>query len=1337
MPERNWGQIRSGATFESLATTLVFFEDSGAALFGRRGKDGGQDARSSDGKRVFQAKYHQDGSASKAIADAKKEAAKIAKYRSSGHSREPQWRGVTHWRLVINAAFNPTDRQTWDNKVVPLFSDQGLIADYWEQANLDALLDKHPEVDRAYFQNATRSFLSLPEVTEMLPLQEPFLQRDALGPFVGRDAEGQKIRSFLASNHLFLVVYGAGGVGKTRFVVEAGEQVAGEGSWQVLWANVASMEASGTWFEGIVPERPTLLIVDEPESDRILHVLAEQLRSRFGRTSQWKIAITVRSPKDPVLKFLFRSRMKPSVDKLPVSPLPHGDAESMCKHLMASGPLAGNREDWKRSTAKELAKGFSCYPVWLTLAVHALEKSDDLAQVPQSAADLAEDYLSEVVERQSDYSPETVTALLRSVALVGTLNREDDTVVQLVAEEAELNDLESARKAMARLVERRALAQRGGRNRFVEVKPNVVRDHLLRNWLSVDVGFGPDAIQASNDAESLAQKVLEEALRGSLSAVGTAILKSLARTELVLRLSAQPVDLLSTFVKGVLPKVSAANPSTRIAIAETFVELAAFRPDDTVELSQKLRESPCTTERIAGLFGEREVGRDDVLLELAWPVFHAAFGAQTAEVRERVLTELCKLAEVEACIEGRPSQGLPNDGKRAKDLIGRALEGGPQFWSDFEDAASVVGTRLLEQTAERSPSRSRRQVLKALLEPAMSVERWQTWSEDYTFHIQTSTILPGHPAWATREALKGKVKILLEDDATPPDSRAALWPLFAEAHRSVNQCHGRGPQDAQTRMRQEMLEDLSWAHSVLSRRTSHLGEMSAARDLWHWHVQFERDVELLKAAQKLESLYESNDLAAEFKFLLSRDEWEARGDRARQKANELAGGGREGIEAFLERARAFFDNEQELYQAFNVAWHLGAGADESPGVQEFVRNALADAEVSPRTNFAAIAVNGWVSERRKTGSPAATTLAAELVQGCGSPRQRINLLVRLYGQLPRPKDLGDPSDDEYRFVRSQEQLFVDAARGPSFVACVGWGIEFDWKNLKAILERVLDVVPGDEMFAALDTLVDALLWAVQDRATEELPDDLGVWMLDQLIRIPDVDKLGGNLEWHIGEVLKRVGLAPLTWLPGALERRRLLEADHGHGDVQALSHHMRLSRFVMSIDQTAAITPDVEDSVGKLLEFVSDAGSVGYYLHGVLRDVDPHGRVVPELVARRFAESDDQDMRWRLARIGGAFTIGSAGWRTIAKSVLARAAAAGTPEERSSLYASLTERGPRSWSGTPGEVPAIFTAAVESARKRLEAEADDVFRPFWKWRLAAAEAELRDQEEHAKEERGE
>ncbi|HBK61444.1 MAG TPA: hypothetical protein DDZ84_11735 [Firmicutes bacterium] len=87
MRDRNWGAITDGVTFEALVARLVFFEDPKAMLFERLGRDGGQDMRSSDGTCVFQAKHHQSPSAAKAIADAKREASKIAAYRQPGHER--------------------------------------------------------------------------------------------------------------------------------------------------------------------------------------------------------------------------------------------------------------------------------------------------------------------------------------------------------------------------------------------------------------------------------------------------------------------------------------------------------------------------------------------------------------------------------------------------------------------------------------------------------------------------------------------------------------------------------------------------------------------------------------------------------------------------------------------------------------------------------------------------------------------------------------------------------------------------------------------------------------------------------------------------------------------------------------------------------------------------------------------------------------------------------------------------------------------------------------------------------------------------------------------------
>ncbi len=52
-------------------------------------------------------------------------------------------------------------------------------------------------------------------------------------------------------------------------------------------------------------------------------------------------------------------------------------------------------------------------------------------------------------------------------------------------------------------------------------------------------------------------------------------------------------------------------------------------------------------------------------------------------------------------------------------------------------------------------------------------------------------------------------------------------------------------------------------------------------------------------------------------------------------------------------------------------------------------------------------------------------------------------------------------------------------------------------------------------------------------------------------------------------------------------------------------------------------------------------------------------------------------------------------------------------------------------------MPVIFLSAVEAAKNALDSETDAEFRPFWEWRLAVAEADLREEEERSKEERGE
>ncbi|MBI2484926.1 hypothetical protein HYW18_02135 [Candidatus Uhrbacteria bacterium] len=379
--------------------------------------------------------------------------------------------------------------------------------------------------------------------------------------------------------------------------------------------------------------------------------------------------------------------------------------------------------------------------------LHALHAS------PETADGLANVYLREVVEQQTELPAEQVNTLLRWVALLGTVNREDDSQVQLLAENAGLPGIPAARAAIASLVRRRALSERGARNRLVELKPDVLRDHVLRTWLFVDVGDSAASLQPSEAAEALLTGVLEASLSGNLSVAGRAVLVSLARSERILRLAGRRVGLLERFAFELRAGIERCSASQRVKIGELLELVAEFRPLDCVELCRCLRTLSVRTESVEWLFGERNIGLDDVVLTLAWPLFYAAMGATAADDPDRILQELCSVAEEEFSIASRRARGLPNDGKRAKDLIGRTLAGGPGFWSDFEGSATRLGVCLVEDVAREAPTPARASVLSALLVPATSLERQHTWSEGFSFHIQTTLSGPDSPARRYRQGV--------------------------------------------------------------------------------------------------------------------------------------------------------------------------------------------------------------------------------------------------------------------------------------------------------------------------------------------------------------------------------------------------------------------------------------------------------------------------------------------------------------------------------------------------------------------------------------------------------
>jgi hypothetical protein len=318
-----------------------------------------------------------------------------------------------------------------------------------------------------------------------------------------------------------------------------------------------------------------------------------------------------------------------------------------------------------------------------------------------------------------------------------------------------------------------------------------------------------------------------------------------------------------------------------------------------------------------------------------------------------------------------------------------------------------------------------------------------------------------------------------------------------------------------------------------------------------------------------------------------------------------------------------------------------------------------------------------------------------------------------------------------------KRLFLQCDAAPAFVDAIARTVTYDWSGLRALLEDVLKTVAAPQRPAAIRALFEGVNAAAHRPGHVTLPTGLGVWLLDQLVALPDLGDLGGTSEWYLDDTLKIVGRAPLSWLPGALAARAELERKREDGSAfYAIGYHFRLSTYVQSIAPENVADAANVGALRALLDLVADNGTVGYHLPEILRDVDPQGLMVPAMVVARLglATNDEDARRW--SRVGGAYAVGSAPWRAIAVATV-KYARRTTVEAKRSLFATLAERGIRSFSGKPGEVPPVFVAAVAGARSALEAETDPELRPFWEWRLAGAEAELREEEERAKEERGE
>jgi len=1313
MPALNWGMISDGGVFESLMHAILYAEDPSTILFGRPGRDAGQDARSSDGAVVYQAKYRQGIIMDGAVDLALEELVKIKNYRQSAHANHPHWRDARIWVLVANFSINPNDRAKWQNQVVPVFQQEGLAADYWHIDILEGKLAQHSEVRDVFFGGENRVLVGLKEAHDLLAAEcvgSASLTVDMLG----RDSEVELIKNFAAAGgKRVLPVVGPGGIGKSRLLYEGLVALAHDG-WRVLWALPGSMSRSSQWFRLLNGAQQTCVAIDDPDDPGLLRAVIEQLATVERRN--WRVIIATRTEKAEAFR-RYRNHIHVH-EPVELPPLDEPTSQQLVKACLGGQAPS----PWLHSVY-----GFTHgVPGWLCL-IAELAKTGALAVLPTSADEVARIYLNSCLSAFVDPRREQGLTLLRWLALWGTLRLEAE-----IAEQAEFQFLDTqgilvqtARDLLTLLVGTGLIRNWGVGKRLFAVDPLIVRQQILGSWLLRE---NTGAYEVSDEGAALVTQLV----KGRVPAVDSALstLSHLARTRLA---EPEAVLFMGPIFSAMTTIAQDGNVLDQYRVADLVEKAGAADPESALDVLVAIREDVKESMDVEVTnWGEQSFTHAALVANLPWTLYQIAERVSDHIVARRYIDEFRRLIALEDTDTLKASAD-----KGARQLFKRLLCESKNSEAYAQPAHDLA---VAELTAPASwPFVGL--VTECLLNP---IRESTDWVANWTITLTRRAFELDGTEWNLAADLRDNAFAALRGNPEPA-FRAPLWRVLAESHHSFHRAilHGSVKGPAVGRYRAVLESDLTTCAEILTAPPVALSvdEATAAREMWEWYLQYGREECLVALARHCEQIYDglpTSQWRLHDFFRFETDE-ELAPETARVSAVFRCADRPEQIAEFFDAAKQFLDAARQGRQDMTDEWRISDLADACaelfvPGttpppnpVTAFVNQVLSQAEPeNPLAwSFAVRLCRRSLLANKTAGDTPVQTAMAQLLEISAAESR---LLWGLFSNV-HPASTGPLTPEELHCILAHEEGF--SAR--EWFILLGAFVVIDVQELLDRLRSRLKTMCDDPVEASQclgcfirSVHITALRydWPGPQLLVARIIDVITAFNLDGAL-------LGmHDLEWLRDQAGFRLSMVQLTAL--IRSRIELERQPKPGGRFEILPHDFAIGTWTAF---------DVSDSseVEAFREFcqmvLGHSFTALYWMPKYIAQLDPLGQQVGDYVARHLADSSgiDGDALARLGYLASAYPDDSDAWATIARPICVKAQTF-RREDREHVYFGLTKKETGVLCSMPGQVADYYVQRRDNAASLLEAEPPtSPLRPYREWVLRCAEEDLRRKKGRAEE----
>ena len=434
----------------------------------------------------------------------------------------------------------------------------------WDAEDLMAMTDEFP-----YLLNSFRD----PHLPVFLPWQDMFRDQTAGKHQLlrydyetfGRENELRQFQTFVRDpDKRLLMVYGSGGIGKTKLAIEFAKTVERDHTdYEPLFVRMAGDSFESALAEDIPPNRKYIFFVDDAH-DFIDHLGGIRIVLNSSGYSESKAVLITRKPFKASLKGIFLYALPDGATD--EREIPKLSLEKTKEFIRAYAQIPDG------SLLTELARIGRDTPLIAVMVINFLNNGAGLKTLTKDKLieDAFESYLNDIFSKHLSKSDKQHRKLLDWLSGIAPIDTEDNRIRDKLAEilKVEPYEIEQYR---ADLIEYGLLFHYGNKQRIF---PHQLSDYILRK-VCFSIGDRPSSFH-------------ESLLKEFLPFLPVKVIINLARVENI----TGERSLLDEHVSSLKTDAKDGDNAVREHILEQIEGISYFRPDDAIEIFNIILDTP-------------------------------------------------------------------------------------------------------------------------------------------------------------------------------------------------------------------------------------------------------------------------------------------------------------------------------------------------------------------------------------------------------------------------------------------------------------------------------------------------------------------------------------------------------------------------------------------------------------------------------------------------------------------------------------------------------------------------------------------------------------------------